>query len=99
MNEYFKADDLVRELNVSERTVYRWVEETKSGDLELDLVERGEKSYIAKTETNLRILQELARKRLKYKNKRSLIRVNASQQFYKVFTETHIFDLIKLQNK
>jgi len=95
MNEYFKAEELVRELKVSERTVYRWVEETKLGELKLDLIDRGEKSFIAKTDSNLRLLKALAKKRLKFKNKRSLVNVKASGTFYKVFTENHIFDLIK----
>lgn len=95
MSDYFKASELVKRLKVSERTIYRWVEEAKQGDLNLVLLDRGEKKYIAKSDSNLTILDGLAKERIKYKNRKSLKQISPDENFYKVFTDNHIYDIIK----
>lgn len=93
--QYYKAQELVQRLKVSERTIYRWIDEAAKGKIELSLVHKGNRRFIEKSQRNIQLLETLAQARLKYKNRKSLKNIKPQKEFFEIFSDDHILDIIK----
>lgn len=92
---YFKNVELADRYNISEATVRNWVKMTREGKLELTLVHEKERYYVANTPRNLSIIEKLVEGNKKYRNSRSAKTVKPRPQFYKLFTQTQIYDIAR----
>lgn len=91
----FKNVELAEMYKVSEKSIRNWIEAAKEKKLNLQLIKEDDKAYIANTPTNHLVLKKLAEKGHKYKNRRSLKIIHPKPEFYKIFNERQIIDLIK----
>jgi uncharacterized SAM-dependent methyltransferase len=92
---YFKNVELANRYSVSESTVRNWVKMTNEGKLELTLVHHEGHSYVAKSTSNIPIIKRLVGENRKYRNTRSTKTITPRPEFYKIFTETQIYDIIR----
>lgn len=91
---YHKSVELAEIYGVSRRTVTNWIEQTKQGRLDLDLYKHKEIDHIAKTPKNQMILKDLVHDRRKFLNRKSLKFVTPLPQFYTLYSEAQILDII-----
>lgn len=92
--EYFKNIEIARLYKVSKATVGNWIESGMQKKNNLQLNEIGGKYYISKTSHNKAILKELSESGQKFK-KRSIFKIlRPSSEFYNVFNESQIVDII-----
>jgi uncharacterized SAM-dependent methyltransferase len=91
---YYKNTELADIYGVSRRTATNWIEQTKSGRLDLELYEYNDKAYIARTPKNQVLITSLVRERRKFLNTRSLRVVRPLPRFYEVYGEKHILEII-----
>lgn len=91
---YYKKSDISKLYGVNPRTVARWIESTKAGRLDLTLSTENGRAFIAKTAKNQRIMSALSGKRRKYLNKRTLKVVKPKEEFFKIYTEEQILEII-----
>lgn len=91
---YFKNTELAEAYHVSLRTVLNWIEAAKNNKLDLLLHEQKGKLYVANTTRNVTTIEELVEKRRKYRNTRSYKIVAPKPEFYNLFTERQIIDII-----
>jgi uncharacterized SAM-dependent methyltransferase len=92
--KYLKNTDLAEMYKVSEDTITNWVKAAKGNKINLQVVEEGKRTYIVNSSENLLVLRELSIKGRKYKNRRTLKLVSPKPEFYEVFTEDQIIDLV-----
>ncbi|HET7640545.1 MAG TPA: L-histidine N(alpha)-methyltransferase [Ktedonobacteraceae bacterium] len=91
---YFKNTDLATTHHISLRTVLNWIEATKQGKLDLTLYTRGDKSYVANTSRNIALIEQLVNDRKKYRNKRSVKVVTPKKEFYELYDEQQVLDIV-----
>jgi len=92
--KYYKHSQLVKEYNVSDRTVRNWVEASLQGKVDLKLFEQKGRYYVADSVANQSVLEGLAEQGKKYRNSRSTKSVDVSPQFYRTFTPFQQRDII-----
>lgn len=92
--QYFRNFELANLVNVSQSAVGKWIEAAKRGRLTLTLIERDGKSYIANTAENMALIEEMVQERKKFFNTRSHKVVRPSADFYKLYSESQIFDIM-----
>lgn len=92
--QYFKNVELTRLYPVSEAAVRKWIEGARAGKLELQLYEDNGKSHIANTTKNQRLIEELVARGKKYKNSRGHKVVTPKPEFYELYSQKQIFDII-----
>lgn len=92
--KYFKNTELAKVYSVSEKSVRNWVNAAEQGKLELSLHEERGKKYIANTSRNITVVEELVKKGKKYKNSRGYKIVKPKVDFYKLYNDKQIFDII-----
>ncbi|SRR6266498_3931392 len=95
MANYFKNTELAARYNISESTVRNWVKAVKAGKLQLDLAEDGKRSYVAKSISNMPIIEELVGKNRKYRNSLAAKTVTASPELFKVYNEIQVYDIVR----
>jgi uncharacterized SAM-dependent methyltransferase len=91
---YYKNTELADIYGVSRRTVTNWIEQTKSGRLDLELHEYGNKAYIARTPKNQSVMKGLVQERRKFLNKRSLKTVTPRPEFYDLYNDEYVLEII-----
>lgn len=92
---YFKNVDLASKYNISEATVRNWVKTTKEGKLDLALHEENGRTYVANEPSNLKIIEKLVTENKKYRNTRSMRVVKPNPEFYKIFSQNEIYDIVR----
>lgn len=92
---YFKNVELASKYNISESTVRNWVKMAKQGKLSLVLSDENGRSYVANLPSNMPIIERLVAENKKYRNSLSARTVKPSAEFYKVFAEHHIYDIVR----
>ena len=92
---YFKNGDLANTYHVSLRTVLNWIEATKKGKLDLVLHQQGPRAYIANTSRNVARIEQLVEEGRKYRNTRGLKTVTPRPEFYELYTQEQIYDIVR----
>lgn len=91
---YFKNVELAKKYHVSLGTVRNWIEAAQAGKLELRLITEGEKAYIANTTKNITTIAKTVESGRKYRNKIAAKSVVPKADFYALFDEEQIHDII-----
>jgi len=91
---YFKNPELAKLHHVTLRTVLNWIEAAKQGKLDLALHTENGKSYVANTARNVATIKQLVEERRKYRNSRAVKVVTPRPEFYKLYTEAQIYDIV-----
>ncbi len=91
---YFKNSELAYTYHVSVKTVSNWIESTKQGKLDLTLHEVGKRSYVTNTTRNIAIIEQLVERGKKYRPHRALRVVTPKPEFYRLYNQAQIYDLV-----
>ena len=91
---YFKHSELAQQYHVSLKTVHNWITAAKDGKLDLKLHEAKSGTYVANSAENIHTLESLAEKGKKYRNSVHQKLIKPSQQFYEIFDQRQILDII-----
>lgn len=91
---YYKNAEIARKFKVSRATVGHWIDSAINKKNKLQLTELDGKFYISNTVHNKEILSTLSKKGQKFKNKSILKIISPTEEFFKVFDETQIVDII-----
>jgi uncharacterized SAM-dependent methyltransferase len=91
---YFKNTELAETYHVSLRTVLNWIDAVKQGKLDLELYANNDRQYIANTSKNIVAIEKMVEGRKKYRNTRGLKTISPKPEFYQLFNEQQIFDII-----
>jgi uncharacterized SAM-dependent methyltransferase/transposase len=92
---YFKNVELADRYNISESTVRNWVKMAKEGKLGLELSSENGRSYVANLPSNIPTIEKLVEENRKYRNTRSAKTVTPRPEFYEVFTQAQIYDIVR----
>lgn len=92
--KYFKNTELAKLYNISEKSVRNWIQSSLDGKLDLQLYEANGKSFVANTTKNTATIDDLVLKGKKFRNRKAHKIVTPSPQFYKIYSEHQIFDII-----
>jgi SAM-dependent methyltransferase len=92
---YFKNVELASRYNISESTVRNWVKIAKEGKLDLTLSEHKGRSYVANLPSNIPIIERLVEENKKYRNSRSARTVTPRKEFYTLFSQSQIYDIVR----
>lgn len=92
---YYKNVDLASKYNISEATVRNWVKTTKEGKLDLTLHEEKGRTYVANEPANLKVIEKLVAENKKYRNTRSIKTVKPGEEFYRIFNQNEIYDIVR----
>lgn len=92
--QYFKHSELAAKYHVSLKTVHNWISASKEDRLDLQLHELKSGTYVANTPENTRLLQDLATKGKKYRNSLHQKVVSPRQDFYSIYNQRQILDII-----
>ena len=95
---YFKNSELAYTYHVSVRTVRNWIEAAKQGKLDLDLHSQGNKTYVSNTSRNLSTIEQLVERGKKYRPHRAVKTVTPKPEFYQLFNDAQIYDIIRSIN-
>jgi len=91
---YFKYSELADTYHVSPKTVYNWIEGARQGKNDLVLNEEKGKSYVAKTSSNMAIMESLANYNKRYRNKIHHKIATPTLAFYDLYSRKQILDII-----
>ncbi|HYG84098.1 MAG TPA: L-histidine N(alpha)-methyltransferase [Verrucomicrobiae bacterium] len=91
---YFKSTELAEKYGVSRRTITNWIEQTRQGRLNLELVEDSGRHYISNNPKNHLIMKGLVPLRRKFLNTLSLKHAQPIPEFYKLYSKAQILDII-----
>lgn len=92
---YFKNVELASKYNISEATVRNWIKMAKQNKLGLTLNNTSGRSYVANVPSNIPIIEKLVETNRKYRNSLSSKTISPRPQFYSVFTQTQIYDIVR----
>lgn len=92
---YYKSQELADLYGVSRRTVTNWIKQTREGKLDLELGEDKNEFYIIKSRLNQNKIDQIVSERQKYLNSRSRKQVTPKPQFYQIYSEQQIYDIIQ----
>jgi uncharacterized SAM-dependent methyltransferase/transposase len=92
---YFKNVELAQKYSVSESTVRNWVRMAKQGKLELVLSAASGRLYVANSPSNMPIIDKLVEENRKYRNSLAAKSIAPRPQFYEVFTQSQIYDIVR----
>jgi len=90
----FKNVELAKLYRVSEKTIRNWIDAAKRQSLNLRLISEKNKYYIADTESNHLTLKSLSDRGRKFQNRRAFTQVRPTKEFYEVYNERQIIDII-----
>lgn len=96
--QYFKHSDLADQYHVSLKTVHNWIVGAKDQKINLQLHEAKSGTYVANTSENNRVLETLAEKGKKYRNQVHHKIIVPSSEFYKIYNDRQILDIINNLN-
>lgn len=89
-----KVSDAQQYAPVTARTIYNWIDAAMLGDNDLEILQHDGKKSLANTVNNIEELERLYKKRSAY-HPRNQITIHPTDDFYKVFSATDIFNIIK----
>ena len=92
--KYLKNIEIAELYKVSPNTVGNWIESAEKKKNSLQLVSEGGRTYILNLAANHTLLKDLSLKGKKYKNSKSLKVIYPQPEFYKIFNEEQIIDII-----
>lgn len=92
---YFKNTELASRYNISESTVRNWIKMAKNGKLDLALATQQGRAYVANIPGNIPVIEQLVEKNRKYRNTLAAKTVTPKREFYKVFTQSQIYDIAR----
>jgi uncharacterized SAM-dependent methyltransferase len=92
--KYYKNTELARLYNISEKSVRNWILAAEDGKLDLQLYHEGNRTYIANISQNTELIKELVQKGKKYRNSRGFKVITPSPEFYNLYTQKQIFDIV-----
>jgi len=92
--KYLKNIEIAEQYRVSPNTIGNWIESAEKKKNSLSLVQEGGRSYILNIPSNHTILQNLSLKGKKYKNSKSLKVIYPNPDFYKIFDDEQIIDIL-----
>ncbi len=92
--KYYKNIELAEIYHVSEKSVRNWIDAAEAGKLDLELLQYNGRYFIANTTKNLHVIEKLVQQRKKFKNSRGHKLVTPKPEFYKLFTEEQILDIM-----
>lgn len=92
--DYFKHAELVNRYHVSLKTLHNWIDAAKEGKTELRLHTVSNRTYVANTTENARVLEQLAHNGKKYRNAAHQKTVHPRPEFYEIFSRRQILDII-----
>src|SRR4051812_32922034 len=95
MSTYFKNTELAARYNISEATVRNWIKSTNEGRLTLELVADRGHAYVAKSISNIPIIEGLVGQNRKYRNKLAVKTITPSPRLFEVFNEAQVYDIIR----
>jgi uncharacterized SAM-dependent methyltransferase len=96
---YFKNSELIKTYNVSDKAVRNWIEGAQQGKFKLELIEEGKKIYIADSLNNGFVLEKLAERGKKFRNRRNYKVLSPNPKFYKLFNVEQQIDIINNLDK
>jgi uncharacterized SAM-dependent methyltransferase len=91
---YFKKAELAETYHVAEKTVTNWIKEAKLGKLDLELHQEHGRAWITNTTRNIELIEHLVEGRKKFRNSRGLKSITPKLEFYKLYNQQQIFDII-----
>lgn len=91
---YFKNTELTKLYPISEKAVRNWIDGAAKGKNDLQLITHGDRQYIANTAPNQKKIEVLIARGKKYKNSRGFKQINPTDEFYKLYNQEQIFDII-----
>lgn len=91
---YFKNIELAKIYKVSEKTIGNWIDATRKRKIDLQLYNIDDRYFILNNSHNHSIMQALAAKGKKFKNKKASKVLSPKEDFYKIFNENHVIDII-----
>lgn len=92
--QYFTNSQLKAQYAVSYDTVRNWIERAKTGKVELQLHQKGEKFFVANTAKNVATIRHMVEKGKKYRNLQAHKVITPTPEFYKLYSKKQIFDII-----
>lgn len=92
--KYYKNTELARLYNISEKSVRNWITAAEEGKLDLQLYSEGSRTYIANISHNTELIEGLVERGKKYRNSRGFKVVSPTANFYKLYTQEQILDII-----
>lgn len=95
---YFKHPELSENYHVSLKTIHNWIDSAKIGKVNLKLHTSNNRTYIANTPENIRVLADLAEKGKKYRNTLHHKIIEPKPEFYDTLTHRQILDIITSLN-
>lgn len=91
---YFKNVELAERYHISLGTVRNWIEAAQGGKLDIILHTKEGKLYIANTASNIEAIEQLVEEGKKYRNTKAVKMVTPRPEFYKLFTQQQIYDIV-----
>jgi len=95
---YFKHSELVTNYHVSLKTVHNWIDAAKQRKIELELHNKNGRMYVANNPKNIDVLKSLSEQGKKYRNVRYQKIIKPSKQFYDIYSNRQILDIISNLN-
>jgi len=95
MSNYFKNTELAELYGISEATVRNWLKASKQDAHGLELVERNGRVHVAKSISNISIVEKLVRENRKYRNALASRTIIADQKLFEVFDEARVYDIVR----
>jgi uncharacterized SAM-dependent methyltransferase len=91
---YFTNQELTATYRVALNTVLNWIKASQQDRLDLELIAKGDRFYVANTAKNIQTLETLVTARKKYRNSRSAKLVTPTPEFYELFNDQQILDVV-----
>lgn len=95
MSTFFKNTELAVRYNISEATVRNWIKATKEGKHQLELIDRGGRTYVANSIRNIPLIEGLVEQNRKYRNTLAAKTITPDPKLFKIFSEAQIYDIIR----
>ena len=92
---YFKNIEAAQQFNVSTATVNRWIQGAIGGRNNLHLEEKDNRYLIIRDEHNKAEMLKLSSEGKKYRNQSSFEYIQPKNEFYKIFNEQDIFEIVR----
>ena len=86
--------DISKQFQIAPNTVKNWINQTITGKLNFELVKIGEKMHIKNTPENIDLIHRLKQVNSRFKPKKEIKEITPTEEFYKLFNDRQIIDLI-----
>lgn len=97
--KYFKNTELIKMYGVSDKAIRNWIEKSRQGKIDLELLNMDGKTYIKDSFKNNAIVEQLVWSGKKYRNKRVHRIISPTEAFYSLYTKEQVIDIINSLEK